>query len=587
MTIALLHFLSTQHSTADPAAEAYRSALERGDYSAVYRAQSYLAPSFCYDLNRLHGITFSKAVNGRVVEPRFPFTYQDMTHLKVRKLYDRAGIGEMIQSSRTELELIRRISDWANMQYGHMLPLPYPAWDAHEILDRIEKGDTFFCTFKAALFVQACNAAGLTARMLGINQKNKDAHTVTDVYSNEYRKWILVDPWMNCYYERDGIPLSAKEVHDSIDSPEGIFLVFGENGRGLEYWDRKAKKAETIPHSNKRTPIMEDASTGLKNYYYDIRVIMRNDHTVHPQSKENLDVDGYMVPYNPRGGEWWGPQLKWADDTTPPQITCDNAWDIDDFEWPLNEVRVDLKKVTVPGEPVILEARFSTFTPNFARYGLEIDGSQVPCDGDAFIWKIHTGQNSLNVAAINDTGRSGFHSEFVLDYDPSVVDFSRTVEVKIENTGFEEPDPKNTGKERTPLNWRTITPNKFSYGDFRLDSKVKRSGKYSLKTSPAVDPESGIEYAFIVSSTPFEINPTKDVVYSVWLKASEDDTPADIVLSDDSKWGLGIYVKRVMVGKKWEKYELKCRLHNEMTKAWVGFKVYTGTVWADDIGYEE
>jgi hypothetical protein len=119
-----------------------------------------------------------------VTQPSFPFIYQDMTHLKVRKLYDRAGFDAMVKSSKTELELIGKISDWANKQWGHTQPLPYPAWDANEILDKAEKGDAFWCTFKAALFVQGCNAVGLTARMLGINPFNEAAHTVTEVYNN-------------------------------------------------------------------------------------------------------------------------------------------------------------------------------------------------------------------------------------------------------------------------------------------------------------------------------------------------------------------------------------------------------------------
>ncbi|MFC1509894.1 transglutaminase domain-containing protein, partial [Candidatus Omnitrophota bacterium] len=386
-------------SAADTVTESYRSALETGDYNTTYRAQSYIAPLFCYDLNRLHGVTFTKTVNGRVENPRFPFIYQDMTHLKVRKLYERAGIADMERASRTELELIQRLSDWSNSQFGHMLPLPYAAWDAHEILDRTGKGDSFFCTYKAVLFVQACNAAGLTGRILGINQKHKDAHTVTEVYSNDFRKWMLVDPWLNCYYERDGIPLSARELHDSIDNTDGIDMVFGENGRGLEYWEFKAKKADSIKHAHKRIPIMDDAAKGLYLYYYDIRIIMRNDHTVHPQSKENIYVDGFMVPYNPRGGEWWGPQLKWADDTTPPQITSDNTSDADDFEWPLNEVNVTMKKVSLPGERAILEARFETCTPNFSHYELVVNGARIPIDGSVCIWKLREGVNSLDVAS--------------------------------------------------------------------------------------------------------------------------------------------------------------------------------------------
>ena len=51
--------------------------------------------------------------------------------------------------------------------------------------------------------------------------------------------------------------------------------------------------------------------------------------------------------------------------------------------------------------------------------------------------------------------------------------------------------------------------------------------------------------------------------------------------------GLGTYVERVVVDRTWKKYELKCRLHNEITKIYVGFKVYQGTVWADDASFVE
>ncbi len=572
-------------TAADHAADAYRAALASGDKAAVMQAESYLAPPYCYDLNTWHGVTFEKAVNGRVVEPRFPFVYQDMTALKVRQLYERAGLAGMERGSVDELALIGKISDWANMQWGHTQPLPYASWDAHEILDRTEKGDAFWCTYKAALFVQACNAAGLTARMLGINRKHADAHTVAEVYCNEHRKWLLVDPWVNCYFMRDGIPVSARDFHDAMDDPKGIVLVFGECGMGTEYWDFKTGKATEIPHRNKRLPIGEHPRKGLIEYYHDIRIVLRNDHTTHPQYKENILVDGVaMVPYNARGGEWWGPQLHWTDDRTPPLLTCDNTGEINDFEWPLNEVRVDLKKITVPGEPLVLEASFATLTPCFSRWDLRVDGVSVDIAGDTYRWKLRPGRNTLDVCSVNAVGRRGFRSEFALDYDPSLVDFSRKVTLKLDNPGFEEQNDKAAGK---PSKWGTVTSNALGAGEFDLDSATKRSGGYSLRAAPAKDAKTGTEYAFIVKTGTFDVNPATDVAYSIWLRADREDTPVDICLLDATSKGQGTWVERVTVGREWRKYGMVCRLHNELTKAYVGFKVYTGKVWADDASVEE
>ncbi len=586
--LVLLFMASVRASFADQVAEAYLRAVGRGDMEAAFRAQSLLEPPYCYDLNRWHGVKFTKFVNGRAAQPSFPFIYQDMTHLKVRKLYERAGLEEMIGSSENDLELIRKISDWANTHWGHMQPLPYPTWDAHEILDKAEKGDAFWCTFKAALFVQACNAAGLTARMLGINRVDADAHTVAEAYNNDLRKWMLVDPWLNAYVEKNGVPLSALEIHHARDNFEGMVLVFGENGRGTEYWDMKTGTTDRITHSNARIPVNDDPSKGYMTYYYGYRVVMRNDHTVRPQSKENVYVDGFMVPYNSRGGEWWGPQLHWVDEFTPPQITCWNSGEITDFQWPLNEVKVDLAKISVPGAPCALEANFSTNTPNFDRYQLEVDGKTVSIDGDVYIWKLNQGTNSLTVNSINAVGRKGFSSEFVIEYDPAAADRSRRVAVELKNPGYEIAAPSKDPKAPLrPADWRTICSNSLQCREFALDSKIKRSGKFSLRASPAKDPNENIEYAFIARSANFAVNAASDVIFSIWLRADREDVPVDIALLESESKGQGTYVERVSVGREWKRYELKCRLHNGVNQAYVGFKVYTGTVWADDVSYTE
>jgi hypothetical protein len=570
--------------SADPASEAYRRAQESGDAAALVRAQSFLAPPNCYDVNRWHGIAFTRMVNGRVGESRFPFTWQQMDHLKIRKLRERVGLEEMERSSANERELIRRIADWANTRYGHMQPLPFASWDAHEILDRLDRGDAFWCTYKAALFVQACCAAGLNARMLNISRREADGHDVAEVYINQFRKWMLVDPWMNFSMERNGVPLSALEIHDSIDHPEGIILVFGEHGRGTEYWDFRAGKTASIPHADARIPISDDPAQGLLPYYYDVRIILRNDYTTHPQMREDVNLDGFLVPANVTGGDWTAPLLHYTDDRTPPIMTMLNSGDPADFNRPLNEVRVDFRRVSLPGENAVIETRLSTDTPCFSRYHMIVDGKEIPLDGAVYVWKLHEGNNSFLVSSVNALGREGFPSDFALTYTPSIADHSRQVVPTLKNGGFEEADAKDSA---SPAFWGTITSNAFRYAAFALDSKVKHAGKLSLRVTPARDPQTGLEYAFIVRSASFPVNAARDAVYSLWLRADRENTPVDLALLDTTEKQQGTYSRQVTVGREWKRYELKCRLHNELTELYVGFKVYSGTVWADDAEYRE
>jgi hypothetical protein len=236
----------------------------------------------------------------------------------------------------------------------------------------------------------------------------------------------------------------------------------------------------------------------------------------------------------------------------------------------------------------VLEAKFSTNTPNFDHYRLTVNGKTVPIDGDIYVWTLNKGTNTLTVASINAVGRRGFPSEFVIEYDPAAADLSRRVTVELKNPGFEIAAPaKDSQVPLRPADWGTICSNPLQCREFVLDSRIKHSGKYSLRASPAKDLKENIEYAFIAKSANFPVNAATDVIYSVWLRADRDDTPVDIALLESEYKGQGTYVERVSVGREWKQYELKCRLHNGINSIYVGFKVYTGTVWADDASFTE
>ncbi len=71
--IVITVLLCTSPGAADTKSTVYAKAVERGDYAAALETQSYLAPVYCYDLNKCHGITFTKMINGRAYTPAFPF----------------------------------------------------------------------------------------------------------------------------------------------------------------------------------------------------------------------------------------------------------------------------------------------------------------------------------------------------------------------------------------------------------------------------------------------------------------------------------------------------------------------------------
>jgi len=63
-------------------------------------------------------------------------------------------------------------------------------------------------------------------------------HTSTEIWSNQYRKWIMLDPTANLYVEKDGVPLDAYEIRTEWFYREGKDLVFSIGKERKKY--RKA-----------------------------------------------------------------------------------------------------------------------------------------------------------------------------------------------------------------------------------------------------------------------------------------------------------------------------------------------------------
>ena len=51
-------------------------------------------------------------------------------------------------------------------------------------------------------------------------------HTSTEIWSNQHRKWVMLDPTFAMYVEMDGVPLNAYELRQAWFLGEGRELVF-------------------------------------------------------------------------------------------------------------------------------------------------------------------------------------------------------------------------------------------------------------------------------------------------------------------------------------------------------------------------
>lgn len=102
--------------------------------------------------------------------------------------------------------------------------------DPRQAYEQMRQGLPVLCGNLAEIYVALCEAAGLTARVVGMvmmardGQLGRDAHAGAEVWIPDIRGWVYQDPLFNCYWEVDGRPASSLLLHDALLEKREITL---------------------------------------------------------------------------------------------------------------------------------------------------------------------------------------------------------------------------------------------------------------------------------------------------------------------------------------------------------------------------
>jgi hypothetical protein len=160
------------------------------------------------------------ASNGVLRGDILPVRFQRFDEPQLDRLVAREQLRALVVNTPRQFDQIQRVQDWVNAQWPDGSPNPYPPWNALTILDWIRSDRTGgFCAQYAQVFLQSLAALGYMARYIEIgNHENPYAHYLTEVWSNDFDKWVVMDADFNVHFERRGVPLSAIEIHDALVS---------------------------------------------------------------------------------------------------------------------------------------------------------------------------------------------------------------------------------------------------------------------------------------------------------------------------------------------------------------------------------
>jgi hypothetical protein len=289
------------------------------------------------------------------------------------------------------------LMDWVHKRFkkfGH------PSTNAHgalEILTAIDDGHAFFCAQYAEVLVSAAASLGWVDRPLALRRHQGVArvggsteHSVTEIWSNQHRKWVMLDPTSNLCLETNGVPLNAYEIRQEW---------FYQNGTNLVFVIGKERKK----YRKSDLPIFLERFAGFGDLAVYPDELDKYGFTAYIPNTDLMDA-GYDYAKMFIVKDKLCDGTKWHVRTVPANPSVDAYFPIGHAAFSLASKQGSLK------------VALKTLTPNFKHYEVQLDNAGWKRSEDAFVWNVHPGHNSLEVRTVNRFGVNGPPSSAELEF---------------------------------------------------------------------------------------------------------------------------------------------------------------------------
>ncbi len=306
------------------------------------------------------------------------FKFDAASNPKLAQLRAQNKLDEVVAPGKDEFDRQVLLLDWVNRRFKKFGTPSAKPHGALEILHDIDDGHTFFCAHYADVLASAAASLGWIDRTLALRRPAKTGsgeHSSTEIWSNQFGKWILFDPTFAMYVEKDGQPLNAYELRQEWFYNEGKDLTF------VLGKDRQRYKKADLPLFRQRFAGFGDLKLddGALDVYAFIGYVPNTD----------------LMDAGPDYGQMFITRDKLCDGTEWHK-RVNPAKPAEEPYFPLGQAALEL----VPaGEQV--RVNLKTLTPNFKTFEVRTDdGPWKPC-GSAVDWQLHAGANRLEARTLN------------------------------------------------------------------------------------------------------------------------------------------------------------------------------------------
>jgi hypothetical protein len=304
------------------------------------------------------------------------FVFDTYENPKLTLLRTKHGLAEVVAPGKDEFEKQLLLMSWVRKQIPGGDPKGLGDMrNALEILDLSKKGQRFFCVQYASVYISAAASLGWVARPIALRRPDRmrgssSEHSSTEVWSNQHRKWVMLDPTFDLYVEDgNGLPLNSWEIRRDFFYNDANSLVFVNRRSAKRY--RKADGGKPYP----------------AQLYAFIGYVPNTNF---------LDAKA----------DWGRMFISRTDDevckgTTWHARDCPKDPAVDPY-FPINQAAL-----TLAPDGQNLKVTIRTMTPNFKEFQVRIDGGQWRRSEDSFGWALNAGTNTLEARAVNKFGVAG------------------------------------------------------------------------------------------------------------------------------------------------------------------------------------
>lgn len=351
------------------------------------RIENYLAGE------GMPGVQILEIQNEQIVTSQYDFSYQpDVPGL--REMCAEMGLDQVVAGSTDELEKMVRLRQWARKQFSRLdYQKQMKQFDALSIWKNPQRNPSGKasiqgveyspCHFFPLFYSQVLLAMGYVPRVAGITYSGYGAHGFVEVWSNQYRKWISMDPDLNLHYEVKGIPQNMLEVHNTRYNPVPemkIVQVIVEPGA------QPVETMENMLDYHKYMKIADLRNDWLTNEYF----------SGHPARSDLATI-------------FWKDEQEAEKWRISPETS-----EVDDMYWTLNQAEIYVKSDKT--DQSTLGLVFRTVTPNFSHFVVCINGEVLKNKFSTFAWQLQDGKNELTVYPVNSFRVDGISSRIILYY---------------------------------------------------------------------------------------------------------------------------------------------------------------------------